>query len=131
MQFKKTLFPILVTLIGILMEVRPVQPLKAPRPMLATLLGIMVFWHPAINSFVTVSTIALQLFLESYLGLSSSTFMEAKPVQPLKTLSPMLVTLLGIPMEVRTVQPSKALRPMLVTLLGISMEVKPVQPLNT
>ena len=33
--------PILVTLLGIVMEVRPLQPLKAAAPILVTLLGIV------------------------------------------------------------------------------------------
>ena len=55
----------LVTLSGIVTEVRPEQPEKAQSPMLVTLLGILVVLHPEISSFVDVSMIALQLFLES------------------------------------------------------------------
>lgn len=49
--------------------------------MVVTLLGIIVFWHPTIKAFVSVSIIALQLFLESYFGLFS-TFIDVNPVQP-------------------------------------------------
>ena len=56
--------------------------------------------------------------------------MLVRPVQLLKALSPMLVTLLGIVMLVRPVQYSKAPFPMLVTLLGIVMLVRPVQLLK-
>ena len=48
--------------------------------------------------------------------------------QPLKALSPMLVTLLPIVTEVKLVQPLKSPSPMLVTLFGIVTEVKLVQP---
>ena len=41
--------PRVVTLLGIMMEVRPIQPEKAPSPMLVTLFGIIVFLQPAIN----------------------------------------------------------------------------------
>ena len=49
-------------------------------------------------------------------------------LQPLKALSPMLVTLFGIVIEVKPVQPEKALFPMLVTELGRVMEVREVIP---
>jgi hypothetical protein len=51
---------ILVTLLGMMMEVIE-HPQKALPPMLVTLLGIIVFWQPAIRVFVAVSIIALQL----------------------------------------------------------------------
>ena len=55
----------LVTLLGIVMEVKFLQPPKAPFPMLVTLLGIIVFAHPCINVLLLVSMIALQLLRES------------------------------------------------------------------
>ena len=55
----------LVTLLGIEMEVSSVQPKKATNPILVTLLGIVVFLHPAINVLDDVSIIALQLLRES------------------------------------------------------------------
>ena len=55
----------LVTLLGILMEVKPEQPSKAPDPMLVTVLGMAVFWQPAIRVFEQVSMMALQLSRES------------------------------------------------------------------
>ncbi len=55
----------LVTLFGMVMEVRPMQPEKALLPMLATLLGMMVFKHPTIKVFVAVFIIALQFSRES------------------------------------------------------------------
>jgi len=68
----------LVTLLGMVMEVRPVQPSNALPPILVTLLGMIVFLHPVIRVFVLVSIMALQLSLESYLLLSASTLMEVK-----------------------------------------------------
>ena len=54
----------MLTLLGIVMLVKEVQPLKAP--LMETMsLGIIVFLHPLINVFDAVSIIALQLFLES------------------------------------------------------------------
>lgn len=42
----------LVTLSGMVMEVRPLQPEKAQMPMEVTPSGIMVFLQPIINVFV-------------------------------------------------------------------------------
>ena len=68
LQPLKALRPMLVTLLGMVTEVKPVQPWKASIPMLVTLLGIVT---------------------------------EVKPVQRKKALRPMLVTLLGIVTEVK------------------------------
>ena len=57
-------FVIMLTLLGIVMLVKEVHPLKAP--LIETMsLEIIVFLHPQINVFDAVSIIALQLFLES------------------------------------------------------------------
>ena len=50
----------LVTLLGIVTEVKEEQPEKALYPMLVTLLGIIVFRQPVISVLVEVSIIALQ-----------------------------------------------------------------------
>ena len=55
----------LVTLLGIVMLVRFVQPENAPPPMFVTLLGIIEFLQPKSNVFVAVKIIALQLSRES------------------------------------------------------------------
>ena len=57
--------PILVTELGIFMDIKSVQPEKAEFPMLVTELGIVVFLQPEISVFDDVSIIALQLPLES------------------------------------------------------------------
>ena len=80
---------------------------------------MIVFWQPAINVFVVVSIIALQLLRLSYFVFPFSTTMEVKLQQEEKALSPMLVTLLGMVTEVKLVQEEKASCPMLVTLLPI------------
>ena len=94
----------LVTLLGIVTEVKPEQPSKALPPMLVTLLGIIVVLHPECSVFVAVSIIALQLFRESYTGFPSSTTIEVKPEHPPKACHPMFVTLLGIVTEVKPEQ---------------------------
>ena len=95
----------LVTLLGMVTDVKPEQPEKAEEPMLVTLLGITVDLHPTINLFVSVSIIALQLSRESYLSLPLSTSIKVNPEQPEKAEEPMLVTLLGIVTEVKPEQP--------------------------
>ena len=92
-QWEKTFSPIDVTLLGIVMEVRPEQWEKALFPIDVTLLGIVVFLHPAINVLDDVSIIALQLLRESYLVFPSSTTMDFRPMQSMKVLTPMLATL--------------------------------------
>ena len=110
------------------MEVRLVHSEKAWFSMVVTELGITVFLHPTINLFVFVSMIALQLLRESYIGFPFSTLMEVKPLQPMKAVETIFVTVLGIISEVRPVQKEKEELPMLVTELGMVMEVRPLQP---
>ena len=69
-----------------------------------TLLGIIVFLHPAIKVFDDVSMIALQLLRESYFSLPLSTLIEVRPLQGEKAEVPMDVTLLGMVTEVRPLQ---------------------------
>ena len=71
----------LVTLLPMVIEVRPLQPEKADCPMLVTLLGIFVFGQPAISVLDAVSIIALQLSRESYFVFPASTLIEVRPLQ--------------------------------------------------
>ena len=105
MQFSKACSAILVTLEGIVMEVSPKQSAKAKLPMLFTLLGIVVLLQPNIRVSEEVSMIALQLFLESYLGLFESTSINFSSLQFPKAPLAMFVTLSGMVMEVSPVQP--------------------------
>ena len=95
--------------------------------MFVTLLGIMVFLHPATNILDDFSMIALQLLRESYIIFPSSTTISVSSQHPKNGADPMLVTLLPILTEVSLVQHARASSPMLVTLLGIVMEVSLVQ----
>ena len=70
----------LVTLLGMVTDVRPLQPENALRPMLVTLFGIIVFLHPTMSVFVDVSIMALQLLRESYTLLPLATFISARPL---------------------------------------------------
>ena len=91
-----------------------------------TLLGMVVLIHPAIKVFDEVSMMALQSLRESYCGLSLSTLIDVRPLQPLMASCSIDVTLFGILMEVRPLL-EKANWPMDVTLLGIMTEVRPLQ----
>ena len=126
-QPEKAECPISVTELGIFIVVRPVQLLKASAPIPVTELGIIVEDMPEYRVLDAVSIIALQLFLESYMGLSSLTLIEVKAEQPPKTPLPISVTDAGISMEVRLVQPSKALIPIFATELGMFIVVRPEQ----
>ena len=77
-QPEKAEEPMLVTLLGSSTEVKLEQPEKAEEPMLVTLLGMVVFWQPVINILLSLSMIALQLSLESYLELLGATTIEVK-----------------------------------------------------
>ena len=94
----------LVTLLGMVMEVKPVQPEKAWTPMLVTELPrtYVLTWLPKMD-FIEVSS---SLSADTMALLSSVT--EVRPVQFRKAQSPMLVTPLPMVMEVRLVQPLKA-----------------------
>ena len=94
----------LVTLLGIVTEVKEEQPLKALPPILVTLLGIVVFLQPAMRVLVAVLIIALQFSRLSYVEFLLSTTMEVKEEQSPKAELPMLVTLLGIVTEVKEEQ---------------------------
>ena len=65
LQPEKHPHPKLVTELGIVIEVKPVQTAKQEPPKLVTELGIVVFLQPAIIVFEEVLIIALQFFLES------------------------------------------------------------------
>jgi hypothetical protein len=92
-----------------------------------TLFGIMVFLHPIIKLLDDVSTIALQLSRESYLGLPLSTLIEAKPLHPPKALLPIKVTLLGIVSKVMLLHPLNVSLSIDVILLGIFTDIRLLQ----
>ena len=98
----------LVTLLGMVIVVRPLQTLKAPLPILVTLLGMVVFLQPAISVLDVVSIIALQLSRESYFVFPDSTLIEVRLLQEPTVLPAMLVTLLGMVKEVKPLHWKKA-----------------------
>ena len=106
-------------------DVKPLQPENARSPIEVTELGITVFLHPNISVLVADSTIALQLFLESYTVFPLSTTMVVKPLQELNAQSPIEVTELGMVIDVKPLQPANAQLPIEVTELGITVFLHP------
>jgi len=105
----------LVTLLGMVTEVRPEQPEKAELPMLVTLLEMVMEVRP--EQYAN----AQSPMLVTLLGM----VMDVRLEQSWNALSPMLVTLLGMVMDVRLEQSWNALSPMLVTLLGMVVFLQP------
>ena len=102
---ENALFPMDVTLLGMVTVVRPIHEENALFPMDVTLLGMVVVLHPITNSLVDVFMIALQLLRESYDKLPLSTLTEVRLEHQPKAELPMDVTLLGMVTEVRPEQP--------------------------
>ena len=120
--------PIDVTELGIVTDVNPVQYWNAYLPIVVTESGIVLFLQPAINVFVDVSIIALQLLRESYILFPDSTLISVKLEHPANTPSPISVTESGIVTDVNPVQYSNALFPIVVTELGMVIDVKLLHP---
>ena len=116
----------LVTPLGIVIEVKPVQSLNTFLAIPTTSLGIsnepvgLVPLYPKSHFFPSARNAYIR----------SPSFALLYKYVPLNASLPMLVTLLGIVIEVKLVQPENAPSPMLVTPSGIVIEVKPVQPEN-
>ena len=82
------------------------------------------------SSPLSVLIMALQPFLESYTVFPLSTIIECKPLQPIKQLFGIEVTLLGITISLRPVQFPKAFLPMVDVLLGIVKDFSSLQYMN-
>jgi hypothetical protein len=120
--------PMLVTPVGMVTPVRPVQPEKASCPMLVTLAGMVT--TPVAPGYATKVVLFLLYSMppsELYAVLAVSTFIVARLAQPLKALTPMLVTLAGMDIPVRLLQLAKAPLSMLVTPAGMVIPVRLLQ----
>ena len=97
--------PILVTLSGMVIDVKPLQPENAEEPMLVTLpsSGIMLFLQPKIKVFIAGSI--KQLSMLRYFVFPIATIIDVKPLQPENAEEPILVTLSGIVIDVKPLQP--------------------------
>ena len=145
LQPENALLPILVTLSGIVMLVKPVQFWNELLRILLPLVRITVFNEDGtlldppnieVNVWLTDGIVMLVKLVQPknaippiYVTLSGIV-MLVKPAQASNALSPICVTLSGIVMLVKPVQFWNALLPILVTLSGIVMLVKPVLPEN-
>ena len=152
MQSENAYPPMLVTPLGIVTEVKPLQPenarslMRSPLVIVTVLSWLLLIWFAANAGIVAVS-IGQPLNAESpMLVTPSGIVIEVKLAQPENARSLMrsplvIVTVLswlllmwfaanaGI-VAVSIGQPLNAESPMLVTLSGIVIEVKPVQPEN-
>ncbi len=132
-QNVKAPFPILVTLLPIVSEVKFLQEEKAPLPMLITLFGIVTEVNPLqpekaeagifLTSLPIFKIVIDVLFaklllpmLKQFIALKSRV---AKELQPAKALSPMFSTLSGRISSVKPLQPEKAEAGIFVTSLPI------------
>jgi xanthosine utilization system XapX-like protein len=114
---------IVVTLFGMVMDVKDVQPRNAPPSIVVTLFGMMIE-----VKLVQFANEFLPIILR-LLGVSNIT--EVKLVRFANADDPIVVTLPGIVMDAKDV-PTNILSPIVVRLLGDSniTEVKAVQPKN-
>jgi len=145
------LAPIVVTLLGIVKAVNPVQPLKALAPIVVTLLGIVKAVNPVrplkAESPIAVILVSVGLLIVTVVVvdkvlniLFGITQLVVVPwivrvvLTPAKALDPTL-KLAGVDVYPRLIvaraeQVLNALAPIIVTLLGIVKAVNPVQPLK-
>ena len=129
--------PILVTVLGIVILVKPVQPANAPFSILVTLSGIVILVklpQPEKELFgILVPPLITTVFndagtfdakfpnIETNVWLTAGKVMFVKPLQFWNALLPILITLFGIVILVKPVQPEKAL--LLIILLPVTMTV--------
>ena len=111
-----------VTLLGMVTEVRPVQPEKAPLGIQVTLSPIFKvarFVQPKKTNWPKTYGIEQLIALK---------FTVVRPVQLEKAFRQMVLTLLGMVTEVRPLQPQNANSGMQVTLSPIFKVIRFVQP---
>src|SRR5574344_1477618 len=96
----------LVTLLGMLTDVKVEQLWNARSPMLVTPLGMVVVLQPVISVFPSLDRMALHSLLspsvDRYAVLLASTVIVVTPEQPSKTRVPILMTLVGMLTDVRS-----------------------------
>lgn len=115
-QSRNASLSIIVTLSGIVMDVKLSHPPKVPSWITVTPLGILKDVRLQLSKAKSPIEVTL-----------SGIFIEVKFSQSSKALSPIEVTLLGIFMEDKLLQPLKIPFAIEVTLLGITMELKEEQ----
>lgn len=90
-----------VTVLGMVTELSPTQPLNAVNPIALMVFGMTVFMQPAIRVPLLVSMMALQSPEELYFSLPSSTIMLSRLGQLAKGFASIDVTDFGIETEVK------------------------------
>ena len=106
------------------MLVKLVHPSNARAPILVALVIITFFNDVGTSPKIYLKRVSL---LPSPIN---GKVILVKPVQPLNTDSPIIVTLFGISMLVKHVQPENAEEPILITLFGSSIFAILVHPSN-
>ena len=140
-------------------EVKPVQLLKADRPIEVTELGIVtdvILVQPAkVYCFISVTPLGITRLVtklpfmynepEQHIGLEAPSekfilhhwamvpvkMAVDKESQNAKAISPMLVTEPGMVMETKLIQSEKAPAPILVTEFGMTIDGNPIQAPKT
>ena len=126
-QTENALLPMLVTLLGIVIDIKPVQPENVPPSMLVTPLGIVTEVKPVQpeNARSLMRSPLVIVTVLSWLLLiwfaANAGIVAVSIGQPLNAFSPMLVTLSGIVIEVKPLQPENALSPMLFPLVIVTV----------
>ena len=123
----------LVTLVGIVMAVRLLQPQKADVPMLVTLAGIVAVVRLgrqaiAVSLLTNTPSYSFSKSAAPQFSLSRQVLLFIKfadsNMHPENAILPMLVTLVGMVMAVRLKQSLNASFPMLVNPSGRVMEAR-------
>ena len=94
-----------VTELGIDIDVKVMKPRKASFSILFTVLGIIVFLQPWIRALVLVLMMALHPFAELNQRFSSSTVIVSRLRHVANAPSPIVYTFLGMVMEVKPQHP--------------------------
>ena len=122
-QPQKACSPMLVTLLGIVTEVRDPHQLKAPSPMLVTLLGIVTEVKEQPQKAFTpmlITLLGMIVFWQPAMRVLEAVSIIALQFSRLSyTVLPLSTTI-----DINEEQAAKALCPILVMLLGMVMEVK-------
>ena len=132
-----------ITLLGIVIDVKDLQPAKASSPMDVTPFGTITSpldLAPSINTLPATTNkfsfcfaVNHGVFINAELPMEVTLLgivIDVKDQQPAKASSPMDVMLFGIVIDVKDQQPAKALSPMDVMLFGIVIDVKDLQLTN-
>ena len=126
-QYANANSPILVTLLGITIEVSPLQEAKAQIPMLVTLLGITIEVSPLQYAKALPSILVTVLGIVVFLHPTFKAFDDVIIIALQLLRESYIVFPSSTTIAVRLLQFSKGLSSIRTTLLGIVMEVRLLQ----